>query len=105
MEKKKSTLIWHIMFIIVIGGLVYLVILNVELISGCPLYWMVLDCATYRIKLWIYTTSLAFVIIIYVFYIRRLVPSVPKRDLASTRVKQVMRRDDEEKVEPEVPEE
>ncbi len=81
-------------FAIAIFVLIVLTLLNVELVSGCTLYPH-RDCNTYRIKLMIYAPSLAFVIIFYVFYLRRVVPSVPQRKLASTRVKKAKLKDSE----------
>ncbi|MHA1109907.1 MAG: hypothetical protein ACTSRE_02305 [Promethearchaeota archaeon] len=94
MEKKKATLIWHFIFAITIFVLIVSTLLNLELVSECTLHPH-LDCKMYRTKLMIYAPSLAFVIIFYVFYLRRVVPSVPQRKLASTRVKKAKLRDSE----------
>ena len=88
MERKKGTLIWHFIFVVAIGVLIFLIIVNVELVTHC---WS--DCVTYRNKILIYASILALVISIYVFYLRRVVPSVPKHTLASTRVKEATSKD------------
>ena len=53
------------------------------------------DCVEFRNKILIFGSSLALVIIVYVFYVRRVVPSVSQRKLASTRVKKAKLRDSE----------
>ena len=92
MERKKNTLIWHFLFIVSIGVLIYLTILNVGFVTHC---WV--DCVEFRNKILIFGSSLALVIIVYVFYVRRVVPSVPKKKLASTRVRKAKMKDSEEK--------
>ncbi len=94
MEKKKATLIWHFIFGITIFVLIVLTLLNVELLGGCTFHPHS-DCIIYRNKILIYASSLTFVIVFYVFYVRKVVPSVSKQRLASTRLKNAKLRDSE----------
>ena len=91
MERKKDTLIWHFIFVVAIGVLIYLTLLNLQLVTQC-----LFDCTEYRNKLLIYRSSLAFVVAVYVFYLRRVVPSVPQKNLASIKIKKAKMKDSDD---------
>ena len=90
MENKKSTLVWHFVFGIAIFVLIVLILLNLELVTGC-----LFNCVRYRNKILICSSALVLVIAVYVFYIKRVVSSVPKHRLASSRLKKASYNDAE----------